>query len=219
MAQHGVQRHHGRHGERGQEVEDALAVIGTPDAVLVLDGDHPDAAPAQGPGDARVVGADVRVDDVVDEVALSSDLTGAAEGHDLPAADGPAQVGGEGGDAAATRRIRGDERDACHRVALLASRAPRGVGADDVTDASSIRSVAIPVTGAIARKMATDAVQSGRLYDVPNRPDRAKLDRRCCPPRCLTWPGLSNVHAHGARSWPSLTSLRSSGGRRARKLR
>ena len=33
--------------ERGQEVEDALAVVGAPDAVLVLHGDRADAAVAE----------------------------------------------------------------------------------------------------------------------------------------------------------------------------
>ena len=47
MTQHRMQRRHRRRGERGQEIEDALAVVGSPDAVLVLYGDRANAAVAE----------------------------------------------------------------------------------------------------------------------------------------------------------------------------
>ena len=64
-AQHGVQRRDRGHVERSDEVEDVLAVLAAPDAVLVLDGDDIDA-PGELARRADVVVGLVLADAVVD---------------------------------------------------------------------------------------------------------------------------------------------------------
>ncbi len=90
------------------EVEHGLAVVAAPDPVFVLDRDDVDAV-RQGPGRLDVVGGLVAADAVMDFHRVGDAALGRDDGDDLAAARRSREVVREGGDAAATRRIGGDE--------------------------------------------------------------------------------------------------------------
>ena len=104
--------------QRAHEVEDGLAVVGAPDAVLVLDRRDIDAGtePAR---DLAVVGAVVHANPVVDLGGIVDPGSGTLEGDHLVVAGGAAQVTRERGDAAAAGRVGGDESDADDREAPI----------------------------------------------------------------------------------------------------
>ena len=104
-----MERGHGRTAQGPDEVDDRLAVIATPDPVLVLDRHDVDAA-IQVPGGAEVVGRLVLTDPVVDLQGIGRTALRVDEGGDLPATGCGGEVVGEGGDAAAARRVGGNER-------------------------------------------------------------------------------------------------------------
>jgi hypothetical protein len=97
-----------RDSQDPDEVEDMIAVIAAPDAVLVLNGDGVDAA-VEREGGLDVVGALVLAD-AVPNIAGVCDLVATwMENRDLPASGGRGEVARERRDAAATRRIGSDE--------------------------------------------------------------------------------------------------------------
>lgn len=97
----------------------------------MLDRDGVDAV-AEGPCRSCVVGSLVATDPMVDFQRVGQSVLTRVESDDLPIARRRREILGEGGDAAAPRRIGGDECDACDdgllssRIRLdRSSRAPR----------------------------------------------------------------------------------------------
>jgi hypothetical protein len=123
-AQDGVEGGDGGDRQRVDKVEDRLAVVATPDPVLVLDRCDVDTA-AELSGDPAVVGPDILADPVMDLRRVVEPAPAAIEGDDLVVTGGEAQIAREGRDAAATGWVGGDESDAGDGVAPIEAGASR----------------------------------------------------------------------------------------------
>ena len=108
LSEDGVQGRDRGDVQRPGEVQDRRAVLAAPDAVLVLDGHDIDAV-SQRSGDTEVVGGLVATDPVMDLGRVSKHVCRRMQRDDLAGTSDPAQVSGEGGDAAAAGRVGGDE--------------------------------------------------------------------------------------------------------------
>ena len=126
VTEDGVEGGDRRHVQRADEVQHGRAVIAAPDAVLVLDGDHIDAA-TQRSRDTDVVGGLVAADPVMDLGRVAQHVCRGMQRDDLAIAGRASQVSGEGGDAAAAGWVGGDECGADDSV--LRSMAARGARA------------------------------------------------------------------------------------------
>jgi hypothetical protein len=105
VAQDRMERGHDRDVQGAREVDDVVAILAAPDAVLVLDRHDVDAV-VQRAGSSEVVGVLVLPDPVVDLGRVERRLLGWVQDRDLPATGGARQVMGEGRDSAAARRVR-----------------------------------------------------------------------------------------------------------------
>jgi hypothetical protein len=103
--------------ERAHEVEDVLAVVPAPDVEVVLDRDELYAR-AECAGGVRVVRSFIAPDAVMDLEREGRAAFGWEQDGDLAVARRGRQVACERGDAAAARRIAGNERGTCDDVVL-----------------------------------------------------------------------------------------------------
>jgi hypothetical protein len=107
------------------EVQDVLAVLAAPDPVLVLDRDDVDAV-TDGAGSVTVVSALIATDPVMDLEWVGDAALGVQEGDDLASARRAGEIVGERGDAAAARRVGGDESGPDDIEVLSGERCRRG---------------------------------------------------------------------------------------------